>query len=84
MKIESRDYWLAKITHDIPENELCYLIKEIADFRRIGILSDNTSKFKEFCRKASEICNTSYGEMMRTTEDIIIFEAARRYYNQFN
>lgn len=84
MEIESRNNWLSKLTSEIPDNELCSAIEEIAEFRRTGILQSDVYILRNLARKAADICEVSSDEMMRTVEDAILFEAARRYHNQFH
>lgn len=84
MKIESRENWLSNIISNISDEDLCYMIEEISEFRRTGVLSDNASKLKEVNKQAADICKTSYSEVMRMTEDAVLFESARRYHNQIN
>lgn len=84
MKIESRDHWLSKLTNEISDDELCLAIEEISEFRRTGVIPQDADKLKGLARKAADICKVSYSDMMRTVEDAILFEAARRYHNQFD
>ncbi|MGN1155662.1 MAG: hypothetical protein ACI4TK_05760 [Agathobacter sp.] len=83
IKIENRKHWLSDIVGAIPDNELCTVIEEINAFRMTGVLPKGAVKLRDLSRQAADICKVDYGEMMRTVEDAILFEAARRYHNQF-
>lgn len=83
MIISSRNNAIASIISLIPDSELCGMIEEISEFRRTGALSDSTNKLRDVCLQVADACSSSYSDMMRATEDAVLFEAARRYHNQF-
>lgn len=60
--------------------ELAGLFKEIADFRRTGILKGEA--LRNLAREFSDnVSHTDYGQNMRLVEDEVLFEMSRRYYN---
>lgn len=58
--------WLGQRMQDMGEAELAGIFKEIADFRRTGILKGDA--LRNLAREFSD-------------EDEILFEMSRRYYN---
>ena len=71
--------WLGRRVESLSAAELCALFKEIAEFRRTGILTGN--RLRNLSREFSE--NVTHSTMdMRIVEDEILFEISRRYYNK--
>ena len=72
--------WLGQRMQNMGEVELAGLFKEIADFRRTGILKGEALRnlAREF---ADNVSHTDYGQNMRLVEDEVLFEMSRRYYN---
>ena len=77
--IKQVDTWLGRRVESLSAAELCTLFKEIAEFRRTGILTGN--RLRNLSREFSE--NVTHSAMdMRIVEDEILFEISRRYYNE--
>ena len=77
--IKQVDTWLGRRVESLSAAELCALFKEIAEFRRTGILTGN--RLRNLSREFSE--NVTHSAMdMRIVEDEILFEISRRYYNE--
>lgn len=72
--------WLGQRMQNMGEAELAGLFKEIADFRRTGILKGEA--LRNLAREFSDnVSHTDYGQNMRLVEDEVLFEMSRRYYN---
>ena len=81
MIIEQRENWLGNRLKDLTQSELLELIEEIASFRRTGLLKEK--KMRTLEKQFSEnVSHTPIGDCMRLIEDEILFEAARRFYNE--
>ena len=81
MIIEQRENWLGNRLKDLTQSELLELIEEIANFRRTGLLKEK--KMRTLEKQFSEnVSHTPIGDCMRLIEDEILFEAARRFYNE--
>ena len=81
MHIEQPENWLGRRLGDLSQFELLELIGEIAAFKRTGLL--NGERMKALERQFSEnVSHTPGGTCMRLIEDEILFEAARRFYNE--
>lgn len=75
-----RENWLSKEISKLSDEELGDLFGEIYDFRESGVLrGEKLRAFEEHVSR--DITHTPVGEMMRTVEDAILFEMARRYHN---
>lgn len=80
MHIEQKENWIGKTIESLPNEELASIIKEIADCRGTGCLK--TERLADIEKKFSkEVAHTRPGENMRLIEDAVLFEAARRFYN---
>ena len=81
MVIEQRENWLGNRLKALTQSELLELIEEIANFRRTGLLKEK--KMRTLEKQFSEnVSHTPIGDCMRLIEDEILFEAARRFYNE--
>lgn len=81
MVIEQRENWLGNRLKALTQSELLELIEEITSFRRTGLLKGG--KMRTLEKQFSEnVSHTSIGDCMRLIEDEILFEAARRFYNE--
>lgn len=76
--IEKRKNQISETIGAMSDGDLCILIEEIADFKKKGILIDNSnlSRIAEELHEKFKMPND-----IRMVEDAVLFEAARRYYN---
>lgn len=82
-KIEKRNHFLSNIMQELTCEELCAVISEIDHFRKTGILPEEKQELRKINRMVADACGVSFSETMRMTEDEVLFEAARRFYNQW-
>lgn len=82
-KIENRKHFLSSIVEELTCEELCIIIAEIDCFRKTGVLSEEKQELRKINRRVADVCGVSNSETMRMTEDALLFEAARRFYNQW-
>lgn len=79
-EIQQIDTWLGRRMQDMSEVQLATLFKEIAGFRRTGILKGE--ELRKLARDFSDnVTHTEYGQNMRLIEDEVLFEMSRRYFN---
>lgn len=79
-EIRQIDTWLGCRMKDMSEADLSSVFKEIAEFRRTGILKGD--RLRNLAREFSDsVTHTDYGQNMRLIEDEVLFEMSRRYYN---
>lgn len=79
-QIKQTNTWLGQHMQDMGDATLATLFKEIAEFRKSGIL--NGDQLRNLAKEFSDnVAHTAYGENMRLIEDAVLFEMSRRYYN---
>lgn len=75
-----RENWLSKTISALQDEELHNLFTEIYAYRETGVLKGKYLRAMD--RSVSEhVTHTPAGEMIRTIEDAVLFEMARRYAN---
>ena len=74
--IKQMNNWLGNRVEAFSDEDLL----EISDFRRTGLLT-GPSKLRKFEREFSDHVQNHDG-YLRTVEDAVLFEMARRFYNQ--
>lgn len=78
--IDARNNWLARLLSEKSDQDLRVLFAEINEYRETGLLKGTALReLEEYISK--EYTKTRGGEMLRTVEDAVLFEMARRYYN---
>lgn len=77
---EVHSNWLSKLIAEKSNQELCELFEEIYRFRAVGVLEGGGLRALEE-DISRNITHTPTGEMMRTVENKILFEMARRFAN---
>ena len=74
--IKQMNNWLGNRVEAFSDEDLREMFLEISDFRRTGLLT-SPSKLRKFEREFSD-----HDGYLRTVEDAVLFEMARRFYNQ--
>ena len=79
--LQAMNHWLGRHIEAFEPAELMCLFEEIYDFRQKGILKGERLRDleKEFSDKVS---HTPGGDCMRLVEEMVLFEMARRFYNE--
>ena len=78
--IKQMNNWLGNRVEAFSDEDLREMFLEISDFRRTGLLT-GPSKLRKFEREFSDHVQNHNG-YLRTVEDAVLFEMARRFYNQ--
>lgn len=78
--INQVDNWLGNRVAAFSDEELREMFLEISDFRHTGLLI-SPSALRNFEREFSDHIQNHDG-YLRTVEDAVLFETARRFYNQ--
>ena len=80
MYIEIGGDWLAKAIGEKDDEYLFQMYREIAEFHESGVLCKGSElrKLSDDLRRQKEIPEN----FLRMTEDAVLYEMARRYYNQ--
>lgn len=81
MEIKNKEHWFGCRLGTMSQDELLKLFEEIAEYRRTGILDGQRLRTleRDFSKNVS---HTPGAECMRLMEDAVLFEAARRFYNE--
>lgn len=79
MKIEISNNRVDQSIGQKSDKELSMLYSEIVEFRRVGVLPGNSL----LCNLSDELEkeNNIPASLLRRTEDAVLYEMARRYYN---
>ena len=79
MKIEISNNLLEQSIGQKSDKALSMLYSEIVEFRRVGVLPGNSL----LCNLSDELEkeNNIPASILRRTEDAVLYEMARRYYN---
>lgn len=79
MKIEISNNLLEQSIGQKSDKALSMLYSEIVEFRRVGVLPGNSL----LCNLSDELEkeNNIPASLLRRTEDAVLYEMARRYYN---
>ena len=79
MKIEIDNHWLAQSIGQKSDKALSELYREIVEFRRVGVLPSSSvlRNLSDELEKEKNIPDS----FLRSTEDAVLYEMARRYYN---
>ena len=80
-QITPHNNWTGMTTAAFAEEELLTMFAEIAEYRRTGILADETLLRRYETRYRDETGDEGV-LALRLLEDTILFEISRRYYNQ--
>ena len=78
--IEARKNKLSNVISFLSDEELCAVFEEITDFKDCGILPEH-SNLARIARELHEKFNVPYD--IRMVEDDVLYEAARRFYNEY-
>lgn len=78
--IKQMNNWLGNRVEAFSDEDLREMFLEISDFRRTGLLT-GPSKLRKFEREFSDHVQNHDGYLC-TVEDAVLFEMARRFYNQ--
>lgn len=81
MLISQEDNWLGRKMDASSINDLSVIFEEVEEYRRTGFL--RSGKLRKLEKELSDnVSHTPYGECMRLVEDAVLFEMARRLYNE--
>lgn len=80
-QIAPHNNWTGMVAAAFTEKELLTMFAEIAEYRRTGILADETLLRRYETRYRDETGDEGV-LALRLLEDTILFEISRRYYNQ--
>ena len=75
-----RENWLSKTISVLKDEELHNLFAEIYSYRETGVLKGKYLRAMEHS-VSEHVTHTPAGEMIRTIENAVLFEMARRYAN---
>ena len=79
MKIGIDNHWLAQSIGQKSDKDLSELYREIVEFRRIGVLP-SSSVLRNLSKELEKEENIP-DSFLRSTEDAVLYEMARRYHN---
>ena len=80
MYIEIGGDWLSKVIGEKDDEHLFQMYREITEFHESGVLCNGSElrKLSDDLRRQMKIPEN----FLRMTEDAVLYEMARRYYNQ--
>lgn len=81
MGIKQKDTWLGNRLEAMSQDEILEIFKEITQFKRTGLLEGRRLRRLE-AEFSENVSHTPGGECMRLVEEEVLFEMARRFYNE--
>ncbi len=79
--LDVRSNWISQKIGNLSDKDLSDAFEEIYHFRDTGILEGHCLRRLE--EEVAQVTKTRGGDMLRHVENDVLFEMARRYYNNY-
>ena len=80
---ESINHWQFRIVEGIPDDELCLCVEDVFELRRDLAFLPKAHALRSVAQKFADIARFETEAMIISSQQAVLYEAARRYYNNY-